>query len=138
MLRLILLSCLALLCATVVFAQEAVPAAPASDYPAQLQSLEQETQLQLHALEERRVTAGAQAAEAIEVQVADVKFQYEIRRLTILLEQAEAQGDNAGAAEVRRALDNWLNPPIPEAAAPVDRSAPGVPEAAPEVRESTR
>jgi hypothetical protein len=138
MLRLILLSCLALLFSAAVLAQEAAPAARANDYTAQLQSLEQETQLQMRALEEQRATAGAQAAEAIEVQVADLKFQYEIRRLTILLEQAEEQGDNARAAEIRRALDNWLNPPLPEIAVPVQRSAPGTPDASPEVRESTR
>jgi hypothetical protein len=138
MLRLILLSCLALLCATVVFAQEAAPADHASDYFAQLQSLEQESQVQIRALEEQRAALDPQAAEAVEAQVADLKYQYEIRRLTILLQQAESEGDNAHAVEIRRALDNWLNPPVPEIAAPVQRSAPGVPEAAPEVRESTR
>jgi len=138
MLRLTLLSCLVLFWGTVVFAQEELPSARASDYPAQLQSLEQETQLQIRALEEQRAMSGAQETEAIEVQVADLKFQYEIRRLTILLEQAESEGNEARADEVRRALDNWLNPPVPETTAPVQRSAPGMPDAAPEVRENTR
>lgn len=136
--RLILLVCLALLFSAAGFAQEAAPAAPASDYSAQLQSLEQATQLQMRALEEQRAAAGVQDAEAIQERVADLKFQYEIRRLTILLEQAEASGDEARAAEIRRALENWLNPPAPEITAPVQRSAPGTPDAAPEVRESTR
>jgi hypothetical protein len=129
---------LALLLGAAVFAQEAAPAAPASDYSVQLQSLEQETQLQMRALEEQRATVGAQDAEAMELRVADLKFQYEIRRLTILLQQAEADGDEARAAEIRRALDNWLNPPAPEITAPAQRSAPGMPSATPEVRESTR
>ncbi|MCX6600784.1 MAG: hypothetical protein NT025_04390 [bacterium] len=102
MLRTVLSVCLALLFSAAVFAQEAAPAARANDDSAQLQSLEQETQLQMRALEEQRGTAGAQDAEVIEERVADLKFQYEIRRLTILLEQAEEQGDNARAAEVRR------------------------------------
>jgi hypothetical protein len=138
MLRLVLSVCVALMLGAAVFAQEAAPAAKASDNAAQLQVLEQETQLQMRALEEQRSTAGARDAESIEQRIADLKFQYEIRRLTILLQQAETEGDETRAAEIRRALDNWLNPPAPEIAAPVQRSAPGLPEAAPEVRESTR
>jgi hypothetical protein len=138
MLRLVLSVCVALMLGAAVFAQEAAPAAKASDNAAQLQVLEQETQLQMRALEEQRSTAGARDAESIEQRIADLKFQYEIRRLTILLQQAETEGDETRAAEIRRALDNWLNPPAPEIAAPVQRSAPGMPDVSPEVRESTR
>jgi hypothetical protein len=131
MLRLILLSCLVLLFSAAAFAQ-------VNDYTVQLQSLEQETQLQMRALEEQHAVADAQDAEAIEARVADLKFQYEIRRLNILLQQAEAQGDEARAAEIRHALDNWLNPPAPQVTAPIQRSAPGTRDVPPEVRESTR
>jgi len=138
MLRLVLSVCVALMLGAAVFAQEAAPAAKASDNAAQLQVLEQETQLQMRALEEQRATAGAEAAQTIDRQVADLKFQYEIRQLTILLQQAETEGDETRAAEIRRALDNWLSPPAPEITAPVQRSAPGLPDASPEVRENTR
>ena len=138
MLRLVLSVCVALMLGAAVFAQEAAPAAKASDNAAQLQVLEQETQLQMRALEEQRSTAGARDAESIEQRIADLKFQYEIRRLTILLQQAETEGDETRAAEIRRALDNWLSPPAPEITAPVQRSAPGLPDASPEVRENTR
>jgi len=138
MLRLVLSVCVALMLGAAVFAQEAAPAAKASDNAAQLQVLEQETQLQMRALEEQRSTAGARDAESIEQRIADLKFQYEIRRLTILLQQAETEGDETRAAEIRRALDNWLSPPAPEITTPVQRSAPGMPDASPEVRENTR
>ena len=130
--------CLALLFCAAVYAQEATAVAQSAEYSARLQSLEQESKIQMQALEEQRTLASPQDAEVIEKRVADLKFQHEIRRLTILLEQAEAGGDEARAAEIQRALNNWLNPSAPEITAPVQRSAPGTPDASPEVRESTR
>jgi hypothetical protein len=138
MLRLTLMVCAAVLLSSPIFAQEAAPAPSAGDYSVQLQSLEQETQLQMHTLEAQRAEANPQEAEAIEKHIADLKFQYEIRRLSILLEQAQAEGDESRAAEIRHALDNWLKPPSPEITAPVQRSAPGTPNTPPEVHESTR
>jgi hypothetical protein len=138
MYRLILCLCVALVLSTALFAQEAAPTVKATDDFAQLQALEQETHFQIQALEEQLATATPQDAEAIQQRVADLKFQYEIRRLTILLQQAEAQGNEVRAAEIRHALDNWLNPSQPQITAPVSRPAPGLPQSAPEVHESTR
>jgi len=132
MFRMVLCVSIALILSAVAFAQDAAPTAKATDDSAPLQALEQETQLQIQALE-TQLAAAPQDAEAVQKQIADLKFQYEIQRLNILLEQAQAQGDEPRAAEIRRALDNWLNPPAPPAA-PVNRPAPGTPE----VRSSTR
>jgi hypothetical protein len=100
----------------------------AIDYKAQLQSLEQETQLQIKTLSEQLESAELKDRETLDKQIIDIKHNAEIQRLTILLDWAKAEGDQARIAEVQKALDNWVNPPQPQQLPTVDRSSdtPGV------------
>jgi hypothetical protein len=86
----------------------------AQGYQAQLQSLDEETQAQIQALEQQILATDGPEREGLELKIAEVKRQCEIQRLEILLEQAQTEGDEARVAEIRSALDHWLNPPEPQ------------------------
>ena len=83
------------------------------DHQAQLQKLFNSTQAQIQALEMQIASASPRARDSLEVRVAEVKTQSEIRRLEILPQVAREKSDDAKIAELERAIDYWRNPPQP-------------------------
>lgn len=137
MTRLLLSICLTLFAAGMVFAQTDAPSVKTTDAAAQLQALEIETAAHIRTLEEQRASVDPQTAEAIERQIADTKILAEVQRLQILLAQAESEGDDARALEIRNALQHWLNPPVVPTST-VDRPAPTAPGVVPQTPDNHR
>ena len=134
--RLFFCMCAVLFVLGTIYAQEAPT--KTTDYAARFQLLENETQTQISAIEQQMTEADGVAKERLNRQIEQHKKSYEISRLEILLEQAESQADEVRAAEIRQALDNRLNPPVPESTTQVNRPAPDAPGVAPESRENNR
>jgi hypothetical protein len=82
-----------------------------TDYKAQLQNLEQQTQDAVKALDEQAASQDPESRQAIQLQIQELKRQGEINRLSILLEWANTDGDQARALEIQQALNQWQNPP---------------------------
>jgi hypothetical protein len=116
------------MCATVVMAAVAFSAPTsvnADEYKARLQNLANTAQTQVLALEDKiAATTDETVKEDMEHQIMDLKRQSEIQRLQVLLEWAQASGDEARIADVQTALNNWLNPPQPRVMPQVDRDIP--------------
>lgn len=134
--RLFFCMCAVLFVLGTIYAQEAPT--KTTDYAARLQSLENETQTQVSAIEQQIAEADGAAKESLNRQIEQLKKNYEIRRLEVLLEQAESQSDEVRAAEIRKALDYWLNPPVTENTTKVNRPAPDAPGVLPESHETNR
>jgi hypothetical protein len=92
------------------------------DYKAQLQSLETETQMKIGTLNDQIEKADASTREDLDKQIVTLKHDAETQRLTILLNWATSEGNQARIAEVQKALDNWVNPPQPQPQQLIDRS----------------
>ena len=134
--RLFFCICAVLFVLGTIHAQEAPK--KTTDYAARFQLLENETQTQVSAIEQQIAEADGAAKESLNRQIEQLKKNYEIRRLEILLEQAESQADEVRATEIRKALDDWLNPPVPENTTKVNRPTPDAPGVIPESRENNR
>lgn len=120
-LRVLLYAAMAVLLAVSAMAQtKSGPANPATgtDYRTRLETNSAETQAEISALETELASAESRDHESLERQLIELKRQGEIRRLTILLEWANAEGDASRAAELQMALANWTTPaaakPLPE------------------------
>ncbi|RPH96420.1 hypothetical protein EHM69_01315 [candidate division KSB1 bacterium] len=106
-------------------------------YPERIHLLEEETQAQMTVLFQQ-VAADPAQRESIERQIIKLKNQAEIHRLEILLEWAEAEGNQNKAAEIRKALDQWRTPVVPPKQSPVPRDAPNATGIVPESKDSSR
>ncbi|HEY3296432.1 MAG TPA: hypothetical protein VGL38_13470 [bacterium] len=108
------------------FAQTAKAQAttPRADYQAQIQDLSASTKAQIEALEAQIATATPQHQDELQLQIAETKRQGEISRLEILLQWAQDKGDAARVAEIEQALNNWRNPPQPQALPQIEKHAP--------------
>lgn len=93
----------------------AAPASVNSEvYETRLAELEKATQDQVASLSEQMAATKDEASnEKLASQAMEIKLQGEIQRLEILLEWAQAEGDEARIGEVQEALDHLLNPPAP-------------------------
>jgi hypothetical protein len=85
-----------------------------ADFQAQLQTLANDEQTQIQALETQIAAAAPAEQDNLQRQIAETKRQGEIHRLEILLNWANSEGDQARAAEVSQALENWRTPPQPQ------------------------
>ena len=113
--------------ALVTFAFAAPTSVDAEQFKARLQNLNATAQAQVAALDELAAAATDESAKAdLEHQVMALKRQTEIQRLQILLEWAQAAGDEVRVAEVQTALNNWINPPQPQVMPQVERDIPAV------------
>jgi hypothetical protein len=134
--RLLICMCAVFFVLSTVNAKEAQKTA--ADFAAQFQTLENETQARISTIEQQMAEADAAAKENLNRQIEQIKFDYEIQRLEILLEQAESQADEGRAAEIRQALDRRLNSSAPANIVKVDRPAPSAPGMMPESRSNNR
>ncbi|MBU0509076.1 hypothetical protein KKH27_09610 [bacterium] len=89
---------------------EALKASP-TDFQARIVEAEANTHLQIEALTAGMETLDPAQREALDRQCVEIKRQGEIQRLEILLEWAQAEGDEVKVTEVRQALETWRNPP---------------------------
>ncbi len=103
----------------------------ADEFKARIVNLNAAAQAQVAELDAQVQAATDDAARSnLEQQIQDAKFQTEAQRLQILLEWAQAEGNEARVAEVQTALDRWLNPPQPQTLPQVEKEIPA-PSAAP-------
>ena len=83
-------------------------------FKTRLAELEKATQDQVAALTVQMEAAKEEgASEKLAKEAMEIKLQGEIQRLEIILEWAQAEGDEARIAEVQEALYNLVNPPPP-------------------------
>jgi len=128
--RKMLLCLVAVALAVPVWAQQAEKSAQATqDFQTRINAVEAETQAQVEALAAQANDPDPAVRQQVDKRIEGLKQQGEIRRLEILLEQAQAEGDNDKAAEVQQALDMWRNPPqtkslplVPRDAAPASEN----------------
>lgn len=109
----------------VSLAVSALDPASADEFKARIVNLNAAAQAQVAELDAQVQATTDDAARAnLEEQLREAKFQAEAQRLQILLEWAQAEGDEARVAEVQTALDRWLNPPQPQQLPQVEREIP--------------
>jgi hypothetical protein len=117
-----LVSMIALASASAISAPNGVDV---EQFKARLQNLSETAQAQVVALDDQVASALDENAKAdLEQKIEALKRQTEIQRLQILLEWAQAAGDETRANEVQTALNMWLNPPQPQVMPQVDREIP--------------
>ena len=109
--------------AWMTYAFSAPMAINSDEYKSRMQNLRQSTQEQVTALSQQieGMTEQSKIAD-LEHQIETIKHDAETHRLEILLEWAQAAGDEARVTEVQTALESWINPPQPEAVPNLERT----------------
>ncbi|MFZ5434679.1 MAG: hypothetical protein ACOZB3_13010 [Calditrichota bacterium] len=83
----------------------------ATDYSIRIASVETETQARIEALASEIENTDPATRDAVGRQIEQLKREGEIRRLEILLEWAQTDGDARRISEAEHALNQWRNPP---------------------------